>query len=454
MINNLNHCSLPNPVIMLKTNIEIIGELKTFLFTATNDKHLYVNGPKSFTRNRKLTFPRLVVMLINMLKKSLSVELYEFFNLLDINQSYCTKSAFSQARKKLRHLVFQDWNQVLLRAFYTNNDQRINKWANFLVYGVDGSTMFLIDKADVVEHFGVQINKKADDKPMARIMICYDVLNHLAVRADLVPYNQSESSIARGWLPDYDKDTLLVYDRGYPGFAFIYLHQLQNLNFVMRCTVGFNKQVREFVRTQNQSVIIDIPGNSDAIRDLKKAGYSVDKNTCVRVRLVKVILPGGETEILITSLTDQQQYPGHIFKQLYFMRWGVETFIDGLKNKLQLENFSGQTVQAIKQDFYAMIFTANLHSLLVQECNAELNTGESNTKFSYQVNKNVSIGILKGLLVKIFLTDKEQEIVTELKKLFIKHKEPIRPGRSYSRDIKKRRSKGKFQTMSNYKPAI
>ena len=42
----------------------------------------------------------------------------------------------------------------------------------------------------------------------------------------------------------------------------------------------------------------------------------------LKVRLIKVFLDSGETEILITSLLNQSIYNYSIFKDLYHLRWG------------------------------------------------------------------------------------------------------------------------------------
>jgi hypothetical protein len=52
----------------------------------------------------------------------------------------------------------------------------------------------------------------------------------------------------------------------------------------------------------------------------------------VQVRAVKVKLSTGETEVLLTSLMDKDKYPNEIFKELYFLRWGIETHYGVLKN--------------------------------------------------------------------------------------------------------------------------
>lgn len=49
------------------------------------------------------------------------------------------------------------------------------------------------------------------------------------------------------------------------------------------------------------------------------------------------------------------------------MRWGIETNIPLQKNIIQLESFSGLSVAAVEQDFYATVFMANLLSILIKD---------------------------------------------------------------------------------------
>src|SRR5215211_2825475 len=75
-----------------------------------------------FTRERQLTFRRLIFMLINMLKRSLQDELDELFRIFsgaEVAERRVTKSAFSQARQKLKHTAFIELNQVQVKHFYT-----------------------------------------------------------------------------------------------------------------------------------------------------------------------------------------------------------------------------------------------------------------------------------------------------------------------------------------------
>lgn len=85
-------------------------------------------------------------------------------------------------------------------------------------------------------------------------------------------------------------------------------------------------------------------------------------------------------------------------KTVYFMRWKIETSFDIIKNKLQIENFSGNSKLAIKQDFYAQILLFNMVEDIKRETNESL---ESKRKYEYIVNTNILVGIAKYYLLLI-----------------------------------------------------
>ena len=80
----------------------------------------------------------------------------------------------------------------------------------------------------------------------------------------------------------------------------------------------------------------------------------------VKVRMLRVELDSGETEILVTSLTDTNKFSYDIFSELYHLRWPVEEDYKNIKYRLEAENFSGKSVLSIYQDFHAKLFSKNL----------------------------------------------------------------------------------------------
>ena len=80
--------------------------------------------------------------------------------------------------------------------------------------------------------------------------------------------------------------------------------------------------------------------------------------------------------MLATSLLGEQTYPSTCFKHLYHLRWGVEEGYKREKCRLEIENFSGLSAHAVKQDFYAKLFVLNLTAILswVPQAIADLST--------------------------------------------------------------------------------
>lgn len=436
----------------MNTNVQIIAELKVFLQKAstTPEKYCYHRG--AFSRTRKLPFEVVVLFITNLIKKSLAIELDHFFTFLD-KKTIPTKGAFSQARYKLKALFFQDWNQCLLSQWIALKDDRMKYWKGFQLCAMDGTTALLPNRPAIMNEFGNHLNQ-AGSFALAQVMICYDVLNGFCLKSKIASAHADELSTALKWVKHLPKNALTLYDRGYASFALIYLHTHLRQDFLLRCQVGFNKIVCEFVNSGRQTAIVTFAATPVSQKRLQMLGLPCDSSAVISVRLVSVQLPTGETEVLITSLLDKQQFPTACFGQLYCFRWAVETYYDRLKNQLQLEVFTGHKPQAIHQEFYAMIFLTNLQALLVEDCQDELAEANQHRKYDHQINYNVALGLMKDQIVTVFVKENITEIYRQLKGKFLRHTEAIRPNRSYPRDKRRNKRRGKYQTWHNYRRAM
>ncbi len=75
------------------------------------------------------------------------------------------------------------------------------------------------------------------------------------------------------------------------------------------------------------------------------------------------------TEVLVTNIYDEKITPIE-FKELYFLRWGVESKYKELKSSIKIEEFSGTKPIAIEQDFYASIYLSMIGSLIKKDADA------------------------------------------------------------------------------------
>lgn len=393
--------------------------------------------------------------MLNFLRKSLSLEIENFVKHLKffIGNNKLTgfsKSAFVQCRNKIHPEVFKHLNNKLIEEFYTDNDASIKLWKGFRLLSVDGSRMTLPNTEELKNEYGQSNNQHLLGVVQAKVSVLYDVLNNYVLDGKLVPLSVGELVSAIGHLEYTRPKDLIIYDRGYPAFQLIFEHYRQNIDFVIRAKKDFNKQTIAFFASGEITRIVKIyPGKNTKISD-KPYNYQ----TYQMVRLVRVELPNGEPEILITSLLDSKKYTSKIFKDLYFQRWGIEKFYDEFKNKLKAEHFSGYSKHSILQDFYVALFVSNVQSLIVGEINEELKVN-STTKYVYKVNNNLSYGLLKDRIVTLFYSDTKTELIfLELKDLLKKHLIPIRPERSFERHKDKYRNRQKPKVPKNRKDSL
>jgi hypothetical protein len=157
------------------------------------------------------------------------------------------------------------------------------------------------------------------------------------------------------------------------------------------------------------------------------------------VRVIKLTLPNGGAETLITNL-GRKAFKISEFQELYHLRWGVETKYNTLKNKLDIENFSGKTVGTMLQDFYATLFLSNIAASIKAESDELIREENSQKalKHEYITNENILIGKLKDKLIMILLNDNPYERGVLLDKLVLqisRYRTAVVPGRSFARPV-------------------
>ncbi len=440
---------------MLEANLAIIKELKSFIdlvVEAPDVLSKFITTEGAFSRTRKLPFERVVFLISRLCKKTLSVELDSFFEQLSSPVS-CSVSAFSQQRMKLEPYFFQLWNMLLIKSFYTFYGDKVNRWKGYRLIAGDGSNLSLVNTPALSKHFGGQSNQSGEFV-QAKVFYHYDVLNELVLYHQIKPYRCGELSIAYNAIGRLESDMLMIYDRLYCNYKMIALHlwQEQEIKFVIRGNENLIF-VQQFIKSKKRSQIIQIPPTPNAINALRECGYKLDRKTMLTVRMIRVDLKN-KTEVLVTNLWSEEGHPISEFKALYFKRWGIETNIGRQKNILQLESFSGLTVISVEQDFFATVFIANLHAILIKDAQQDMTQCYANRKYPVKVNKNKSYGKLREHIVELFISKCPRHILQLLTAYFIRQPVSVREGRSFKRIIKNKNSKSKHKTFMNYKPAF
>lgn len=436
-------------------------------------KHTYFRHPI------KLGIPEMIGLFINSLHKTLQIEIKNFFKSVGEKETP-TKQAFSKARMKLSEKAFVDLNQILVGDFYADGD--FKTWKGFRRIGIDGSTGILPESIGIIKEFGVCGNQH-ELIPMARISMAFDLDQKLTLDARIGRYNKTdeqkkqkkkigERELALLHLEEIirqDKERqkkqwvsfkdLFLMDMGYPALELLAAYLFSGKDFLIRSSTETFQEVKKVLSSGEKDQIVSLDLNKKGRKistEIRDRFPEIPLTGSFNIRVLQISLPTGETEVLLTSLTDQEVFPYEDFPPLYQCRWGSETNYDLHKNILQLENFTGLSTLSIKQDFHATVFLANIQALIhwdleekIEKYNQEKK--EKGRKYDYQINRNTSLGFLKDKLFKIVLGWGDmEELYEEIQKDIFKNKTPIRPNRRNPRNFKK----GKRKYFMNQKKAV
>jgi len=240
---------------------------------------------------------------------------------------------------------------------------------------------------------------------------------------------------------------LLLADRGYPSYKLMYSLFKADVDFCFRMKSSWWLDVRQFVESTEKQTIIDLDLTKKKTED--QLIYGKDKT--LKVRLIKIELDNGETEILCTSLLDTRKYLYRDFEALYHLRWQVEEAYKLLKSRLEIEAFSGKTANSIEQDFYAKVFMMTLCATLSypidEKVREEYEKEKTGNKYDQQINHTFALSQTRDNLVVLFIKQIRQLTIDAMDFLIEKTREVVRPNRKNPRS-----KKAKKLHHINYKP--
>jgi len=444
---------------MLKKTAEI-----TAVFRDIKREEVFKNrhkiGKNSFTRDRKLGFDKIMTMMIKKSNKSIQNSIND--TQLDLGEDVTiSNSAYTQARAKLNYTAFEEFAQMASDIFYKDGEYETYK--GFRILAIDGSVTTLPNTDDVKKEFNpmkvkCQIKDFEKDVSQARVSCLFDVLNNIAIDSSISNKNRSEDNnliaydertLAVQHLQYCNQDDLTIMDRGYPSFElFASVYNKTNILCRIRKNIFSRAKFLFDVHSEKKDVILEI----NAPKYLRDILRSENIPTKMKLRFVQVILDNGTVEVLATNVLDNERLKTSDFKELYALRWGIETYFDLIKNRLSLENFTGQSALAVKQDFFATIFLTNYESILTYDLNEDLKETTKDNKYMQKINKAVSFNVLKHKVFDLLYLDNPlDETLEQMEKLFLTNTIVIRPNRKSKPRLDKDIHKSTIATNSiNY----
>ncbi len=404
----------------------ILKETNT-LITSNEYKEAYSLG-KAFSRNRKLSFSNTVHFICSALRKSISSEIDNFIeDHTYLNFPNITKQAFSKARQNISPEAFNELCRLFVEKFYSLK-KNLNTWNGFNILAIDGTSLQVPDTKECGEYFGLSSNQNKTRTAIASASAIYDVLNDIIVDARITKYRTSERYMAQQHIEALvdrisSKNSIVIFDRGYPSYdMFDYLNN-KELLFLMRVSTSFKLA---------QSIDSD-----DFILEYKLKGE------IKKVRVLKIKLSEEVTEVLVTNIYDEKITPME-FKELYFLRWGVESKYKELKSSIKIEEFSGTKPVAIEQDFYASIYLSMIVALIKKDADVAIaNDNKDKTLNStYQSNRNFILGQIFKRIVQLLVKSKSRnKILQSILEKATKIRSQVRCNRSCERKNKHPRKK-------------
>ena len=393
--------------------------------------------PTAFTRQRELPLPHLVGLLLNLRKGSLQDEVNGFWEVLT-GQPLATgvsAAAVCKARQKLDPYALCVLNARLLGAFAQAFPLR--RWHGLRVLATDGSSLRLPSTPAVSAHFGAP--PAGSTIPLGRLSQLVDVLNGVVVDAELDAYDVGERVLASEHLAATAPQDLVLYDRGYPAFWLFARHYQLERDFCARLPVNFSTEVTAFLASGARSAVITLTPSPEARRQCQR--YEIP-TAPIPVRLVRVALANGETEVLATSLLAEPEWPSVWFKGLYHLRWGAEEAYKCDKLRLELENFSGLSVRVVLQDCFAKLFTVNLTAICAWVAQAIATERYRQRRRDYRVNFAHALSCMKNTVVRLLVGTDTTELLTSLILAMAMTVEAVRPDRSFPCKMKPAKLQG------------
>ena len=234
---------------------------------------------------------------------------------------------------KLLPSAFIALRQLVIAKFYQKNIGQL--WHGFRLLAVDGSNARLDGVDDGCRDFFDPLAQEEGRCGLARVSVCYDLLNRIPIDATIAPFAVGERSLAVGHLDYCGDGDLLLMDRGYPCFWMIREALDRDASFCARLPAkNWTSILADFMNSSKVEGILTIKPSAYMRKECFDRDLSVEP---MELRAIKVLLETGEVEVLLTNLLDSEKWPTSDFKELYHQRWAVEEGYKLDKSRLEFE---------------------------------------------------------------------------------------------------------------------
>lgn len=422
-------------------NYELLMSLISELESEINS---FVTRPGiDFSRKRKISFQDTILFLLTMRGGSLNTAFFDFFSCRS-QKDLPSLSALQQQRAKIHPDAFYHLLHRFSRSLPSEHD-----YEGFQLLACDGSDLNIFYNPDDKDSCKPSGSGKKGSNQL-HLHALYDLCNKKYV--DVLIEKTMVSNESRALIqmlrniPHPDR-TIILADRGYETYHVFAHIMAKGLSFVIRTkdifskggiSCGFRLPDRELdeeldffiTRSTVHSKRDPIrykklsPGSAFDFLNLEKDGKQAVYP--MHLRLVRFQLDTGEYECIVTNL-GKDRFPPEKIKELYHLRWGIETSFRKLKYNIGVSNLHSKKAEYVEQEIYARIIMYNF----CESVTAHVTVKQKDQKYVYQINFTMAVHICK-----IFLQKSCSTIPPHIETLLLQYLTPVRPGRKFPRSKK------------------
>jgi putative transposase len=236
---------------------------------------------------------------------------------------------------------------------------------------IDGFTFTMPDTDDNQKQFPQQRTQRPGAGfPIARACVVLSLATAAVQEMNLGPYEgkqTGESALLRGILDCLDPGDVAVFDRIFCSFPMLALLRMRGIHFCARLhqrrPVDFRKGRR---LGPDDRLVTWIRPKRPAWMSEEQYEQIPETMTLRQVRF-QVTEPGKRTEelVVVTSLTDPQEYPAEAIAALYGYRWNAELDIRVIKQTLGLDHVRCKTPDMVRRELWVTLLAYNLIRKLI-----------------------------------------------------------------------------------------
>lgn len=407
----------------------------------SSNPSLYLKRPKiDFTRKRKLTFDTLVKVVIGMSGRSMNKELIDFF---DFSPETPSSSAFNQQRSKVLPEAFE-----FIYHEFTKKLKLDKCFNNYRLIACDGSNLTIASNPNdsstrvLSNQYGACVNR-------LHLNAFYDLLNRSYL--DVVIQNWQDFNEFRACKQMIDRSplndkVLFLADRGYENYSvFAHLKEKKWKYLIRVKDISSNGIASKFRFSKegdlDENVSMTLTRNQSKCRNNKAFKHVsssqhfdyIPKGSSneydLEFRVVRFLIGDNTYETVITNL-DKEEFTPSMLKELYHLRWGIESSFRELKYAVGLLNLHAKKVAYIKQEIFARLVMYNYCEAII----TQIIIKQEQKRTLYQVNFTFAIFVCRE-----YLNNKMRVKPPDIELLIKRNILPIRPGRHDPRKVSRQK---------------